>query len=263
MPIGNETLISKESMLSIQGISKIYRTNNSEIKALHNVTFELHRGEFIAIMGTSGSGKSTLLNIIGALDQPDEGIVEIKDVRDPNMFVEPFATTYRSENIGYIFQDFQLLKDFTVEENIAIPLILSNKYSQNQIRAEVSQMITRVGLDRWKSHRPVQLSGGQQQRVAIARALIHNPPILLADEPTGNLDYNSSLEIMDVLVETKGHYKQSVLLVTHDPVIATYADRVLFFHDGLMVDEYQCVNSERDRDLENVLRQFKQIVGRA
>lgn len=263
MPIGNETVISKESMLSIQGISKVYRTNNSEIKALHNVSFELHRGEFIAIMGTSGSGKSTLLNIIGALDQPDEGIIEIKDVRDPNMFVEPFATAYRSENIGFIFQDFQLLKDFSVEENIAIPLILSNKCSHNEIRDAVSQMLTMVGLDRWKGHRPVQLSGGQQQRVAIARALIHNPPILLADEPTGNLDYNSSLEIMDVLVELKERYKQTVLLVTHDPVIATYADRVLFFHDGFIVDEYRCVNSERDHDLENVLRQFKQIVGRA
>jgi len=171
------------------------------------------------------------------------------------MFQEPQASAYRQDNIGFIFQSFHLLKDLSVEENIALPLVLKGLTS-DEIDLKVNSIVELLGLTAWKKHRPVQLSGGQQQRVAIGRAIITEPPIILADEPTGNLDFNTSEVILDTLVTTKNERSQSILLVTHDPNVATYADRVLFFHDGSIIDTYTC---RGDNDLEYILEKFKLI----
>ncbi|MZE88009.1 ATP-binding cassette domain-containing protein, partial [Bacillus anthracis] len=225
-----------EVVLAVQDLSKTYESVDTNVRALQNVSLELNKGELLAIMGTSGSGKSTLLNILGALDKPDEGVIYVNGEVPENMFIEPYATEYRRDNIGFIFQSFHLLKDLSVEENIALPLILSAN-SEEEIREKTNKILDVLGLVNWRNHRPVQLSGGQQQRVAIGRALITSPPIVLADEPTGNLDFNTSNDILRVLVDMKQKFNQSMILVTHDPHIATYADRVLFFHNGEVVDD--------------------------
>ena len=246
-----------EVVLAVQDLSKTYESVDTNVRALQNVSLELNKGELIAIMGTSGSGKSTLLNILGALDKPDEGIIYVNGEVPENMFIEPYATEYRRDNIGFIFQSFHLLKDLSVEENIALPLILSAD-SEEEIREKTNKILDVLGLVNWKNHRPVQLSGGQQQRVAIGRALITSPPIVLADEPTGNLDFNTSNDILRVLVDMKQKFNQSMILVTHDPHIATYADRVLFFHDGEIVDDHICSHGVNDMNI--ILDKFKKLM---
>ncbi|EJS70033.1 ABC transporter ATP-binding protein [Bacillus wiedmannii] len=246
-----------EVVLAVQDLSKTYESVDTNVRALQNVSLELNKGELLAIMGTSGSGKSTLLNILGALDKPDEGVVYVNGEVPNNMFVEPYATEYRRDNIGFIFQSFHLLKDLSVEENIALPLILSAD-SEEEIREKTNKILDVLGLVNWRNHRPVQLSGGQQQRVAIGRALITSPPIVLADEPTGNLDFNTSNDILRVLVDMKQRFNQSMILVTHDPHIATYADRVLFFHDGENVDDYTCTHGVNDMNI--ILDKFKKLL---
>ncbi|KGN04028.1 ABC transporter ATP-binding protein, partial [Clostridium haemolyticum NCTC 8350] len=201
-------------VLAVQDLSKTYESVDTNVRALQNVSLELNKGELLAIMGTSGSGKSTLLNILGALDKPDEGVIYVNGEVPENMFIEPYATEYRRDNIGFIFQSFHLLKDLSVEENIALPLILSAN-SEEEIREKTNKILDVLGLVNWRNHRPVQLSGGQQQRVAIGRALITSPPIVLADEPTGNLDFNTSNDILRVLVDMKQKFNQSMILVTH------------------------------------------------
>lgn len=250
-------MLSNDVVLSIRELSKTYMGKGYKVKALKKATLDLHKGEFIAVMGTSGSGKSTLLNLIGALDQPDEGKIAVNGGIRPNMFTEPHATEFRSENIGFIFQSYHLLKDLTVAENIALPLILKD-VDPVEVEQTVSRMLEIVGLDKWRTHRPTQLSGGQQQRVAIGRALITSPPIILADEPTGNLDFNTSNDILHVLVDLKTKLNKSIILVTHDPYVATFADRVLFFHDGQIVDEYVCAHDKQDMD--PILHKFKGIM---
>lgn len=250
--------MSKQTVLDIKDLSKIYKSEQQQVEALKDISFQLYKGEMVAVMGTSGSGKSTLLNILGALDEPTTGSIKVNGKYSKEMFQEPQASLYRRDNIGFIFQSFHLLKDLTVEENIALPLILKG-IKEELITSKVNQVIELIGLTEWKSHRPVQLSGGQQQRVAIGRAIITEPPIILADEPTGNLDFNTSVDILNALVDTKTRLKQSILLVTHDPHVATYADRVLFFHDGYIVDEYKC---NAHNDLEYILEKFKLITKR-
>ncbi|MFS0613329.1 ABC transporter ATP-binding protein [Lederbergia ruris] len=249
--------MEKNAILSIQHVTKIYETIGEGVKALDDVSFELYEGELLAIMGTSGSGKSTLLHLLGAMDRPTSGKVLLQGHFDENMFKEPQATFYRRENIGFIFQSFNLLKDLSVEENIALPLILKGTLDE-LIDEKVDQMLEMIGLERWRTHRPVELSGGQQQRVAIGRALITSPPIVLADELTGNLDFNTSTDILKMLIQLKEQFNQSIIMVTHDPSVATYADRVLFFHDGKIVDEYTC--SKTAEDMEMILKKFKLIL---
>jgi len=250
--------MSNQIVLDIKELSKVYKSEKHKVEALKDISFQLYRGEMVAVMGTSGSGKSTLLNILGALDEPTAGAIKVNGKYSKEMFQEPQASLVRRDNIGFIFQSFHLLKDLTVEENIALPLILKGM-KERVITSKVNQVIELMGLTEWKSHRPVQLSGGQQQRVAIGRAIITEPPIILADEPTGNLDFNTSVDILNALVDTKTRLKQSILLVTHDPHVATYADRVLFFHDGHIVDEYKC---NAHNDLEYILEKFKLITKR-
>lgn len=247
-----------EHTLTVNNVTKSFGVGTGQVKALQGVSLTLHKGEFVAVMGTSGSGKSTLLNIIAGLEKPNEGEVSLHGIVHKDMFTEPAATQFRRENIGFIFQSFNLLNNISVEENIALPLLLDGT-SKEIMAVKVAAMLERVGLTTWAKQRPFQLSGGQQQRVAIARALISEPPILLADEPTGNLDVNTSKDIMRVLVEMKEQLEQSILLVTHDPYIASYADRVLFFHDGHIVEQYSCQHD--DTDIGQLLAIFQKVMG--
>lgn len=224
-------------ILRVENITKTYKTIDSTIYALRDISFEIEEGEILAIMGSSGSGKSTLLHILGAIDKPDSGKIYINHCYEKNYCTEPKATEIRSEYIGFIYQNFNLLKDFSVEENIALPLILDG-VKEADIGKRVQKMVDLVGLSGRENHRPGELSGGQQQRVAIARALVKSPKILLADEPTGNLDYKTSIEIMDFLAKANKDTGKTMVIVTHDPKIAAYADRVLFFKDGEIKGEY-------------------------
>lgn len=245
---------TKEKILSVDKLSKTYPGDANPVAALRQVSFDLYEGEMLSIKGTSGSGKSTLLNILGCLDEPDSGSIRLRGLQQARLFREPEASAYRAENIGFVFQSYHLLKDLTVEENVALPLILQGVDPS----AKVNEMLELVGLTKWKRHRPVQLSGGQQQRVAIARALITTPPIVLADEPTGNLDYRTSVEILNLFMLAKETLNQSMILVTHDPMVASHADRVLFFHDGSIVDHYPC--RKHPSDVDEILAKFKTMM---
>jgi len=244
-----------QTVLEVEGLSKTYENPNHPVRALNNVSFSLKQAEFAVIMGTSGSGKSTLLHILSALDKPDSGTIKLNGQPCHHIFREPEASRYRLKNIGFVFQAFNLVKDLTAEDNISVPLILQGE-PESAIQARVDEVLRLLGLSAWRRHRPVELSGGQQQRVAIGRAIVANPPLLLADEPTGNLDFNTSREIIDVFKKMKEERKQTILLVTHDPVVAASADRVLFFHDGEIRDEYVCTGRQ---DLDNILKRFKTI----
>ncbi|WP_313892475.1 ABC transporter ATP-binding protein [Psychrobacillus sp.] len=243
-------------VLRIEGMSKVFKHKNHSITALKNIHCTIYQGEMVAIMGTSGSGKSTLLNMLSAIDEPTEGAIFLFGKQANAIYQEPRASNFRKENIGFIFQSFHLLKDLSVEDNIALPLIL-NDVASREIQERVQQIMEKLGIAAWHKHRPHELSGGQQQRVAIARAIITNPPILLADEPTGALDFNTTNDILNLLVQVQKEQTQTILLVTHDPHVATFADRVLFFHDGTIVDSYQ--NERSPHDLDMILSKFKAV----
>ncbi|MEH7469642.1 ABC transporter ATP-binding protein, partial [Priestia megaterium] len=211
--------MKNKHILEVKNLTKVYKGEGYEVTALNDISFQLRVGEMVAVMGTSGSGKSTLLNILGALDEPTTGTIKLNGVCSKDMFQEPQASVYRRDNVGFIFQSFHLLKDLSVEENIALPLVLKG-IKEDAIDSKVEKIINLMGLTSWRKHRPVQLSGGQQQRVAIGRAIVTEPPIILADEPTGNLDFNTSEDILNTLVSTKKQLNQSILLVTHDPNVA-------------------------------------------
>ncbi|WP_026477186.1 ABC transporter ATP-binding protein [Alkaliphilus transvaalensis] len=235
-------------ILKVQGISKEYTVGKSKVKALKNIDFQLNKGEFIVIMGRSGSGKTTLLNILGGLDSPSDGRVYINGELIKNYHEEPYITQYRRDKIGFVFQAFNLLNALTVEENVALPLILKNEKAV-VVKERTEEVLSFVGLYNRRNHRPVELSGGQQQRVAIARAIINSPAILLADEPTGNLDSKTAKNVLELIINSKEKFNQSIVLVTHDPKVAAYGDRILFFQDGAIVEEFD--NLERKSIEEN------------
>lgn len=244
-----------KEILRIDGMSKSFSLPGHEVQALRNVHCTIYEGEMVAIMGTSGSGKSTLLNMISAIDEPTNGQFYVFGEEAGHIYKEPYASKFRQEQIGFIFQDFHLLKDLNVEDNIAIPLILQDVPSK-EIARKLEHVMKQLGIYGWRKHRVQQLSGGQKQRVAIARAIIHEPPILLADEPTGALDLNTTDEILALLgdLQQKG---QTIILVTHDPYVATFAKRVLFFQDGRIVDSYH--NSQSNADLDEIMERLKAI----
>lgn len=242
-------------VIRMENIHKFYVNGKESLEALKGVSFSLNQGEILAIMGSSGSGKSTLLHILGAMDVASEGDIYLNGKLEEDYGAEPKATEIRSENIGFVFQSFNLILDFTVSENVALPLILAGEKS-SVIRKRMKEMLALVGLE-GKERNPVTvLSGGEQQRVAIARALINNPKILLADEPTGNLDCNTAYDIMQLFLDLKRKNGQSTILVTHDPAIASYADRILFLQDGLIHGEYQ--NPAGKGNVDEVLAHFRE-----
>ncbi len=223
-------------MISIRNLNKVYKTGSVEVHALKNVSLEIKHGEFIAIMGHSGSGKSTLMNILGCLDRPTSGeyLLEGIDIKDQS---QDELSLIRNKKIGFVFQAFNLIPRINVLKNVELPMIYA-KTKVSQRRKRAVELLEKVGLGERTEHLPNELSGGQKQRVAIARALANNPPIILADEPTGNLDTQSSEEIMEIFKELNRE-GSSVILVTHEPDIAEYADRVILFKDGCIIEDRQ------------------------
>jgi putative ABC transport system ATP-binding protein len=219
-------------MIEMQNISKVYRMGEVSLEALKDVSLRIGPGEFISIMGPSGSGKSTLLNIIGCLDTPTDGsyLFEEKDVAG---FSLDQLSTIRNRKIGFVFQNFNLLPYATTYENIELPMLFNGKPGKKR-RQRVLELLEMVGLVDWQLHRPSELSGGQQQRVAIARALANDPAMILADEPTGNLDSKTGVEIMGLFVKLQ-QQGRTILMVTHDMNIAAYSQRTINLLDGRIV----------------------------
>ncbi len=215
-------------ILKIENLSKIYGKGETAVKALDNVSFTVQKGEFVAIIGPSGSGKSTLLHLLGGVDRPTSGKVFI-DNTDIYDLDETQLAIFRRRQIGLIYQFYNLIPVLTVEENITLPILLDGqKVDQNHY----SQVVDTLGLEERMGHLPNQLSGGQQQRVSIGRALINNPALILADEPTGNLDSENSKEIIDLLKLFNKTYNQTLIMITHDERIALQADRIITIKDG-------------------------------
>ena len=228
------------SLLEVKSVSKIYGKGNNAVHALKDIKFSVDKGEYIAIVGESGSGKSTLLNIIGALDTPTEGKVIINN-KDLFSMKDSELTVFRRRNIGFVFQGFNLIPELTVEQNIIFPVLLDYKKPD---RKYLEELLNILGLQERKNHLPSELSGGQQQRVAIGRALITRPSLILADEPTGNLDSKNSSEVISLLKESSQKYKQTIIMITHSRSIAQAADRVLRVSDGILVDQGSATNEK-------------------
>lgn len=224
------------NLLEVKGISKTYGRGETAVRALKNVSFSVPKGEFVAIVGESGSGKSTLLNMLGALDTPTAGKVSI-DGKDTFSMREKELTIFRRRNIGFIFQAFNLIPELTVEQNIIFPVLLDY---QKPNKSYLEELLTVLNLQERRNHLPSQLSGGQQQRVAIGRALITRPSLILADEPTGNLDSQNSSEVIALLKEASKKYEQTIIMITHNRSIAQTADRVLNVSDGVLTDFGRC-----------------------
>lgn len=219
-------------ILRVQNLSKVYGQGENQVKALQDVSFSMGKGEFAAVVGESGSGKSTLLHCVGGLDTPTQGKVFL-DGEDLFALDEKKRTVFRRRNIGFIFQAFHLIEELNVEQNIAFPLLLDG---QRPNREKIEELLSILGLTERRKHLPSQLSGGQQQRVAIGRALIMQPMLILADEPTGNLDSKSSRDVMDLLARASRHYQQTILMITHNDNLASDADRVFRVTDGHLRD---------------------------
>lgn len=217
-------------VLQAIGLQKNYILGEHTVNALDKVDFIVQAGEFVAIMGPSGSGKSTLLHLVGGLDQPSDGEVVLAG-RSLSLLKDNQLTLLRRRNIGFVFQFFNLLPTLSTEENIILPLLIDGKTIADY-QARLDTLLSLIGLQERKSHKPDQLSGGEQQRVALARALITEPAILLADEPTGNLDSKTGTSIMDLLKRSNEQMGQTIVVVTHDPRAASYAQRVVFLRDG-------------------------------
>ena len=224
------------NLLEVNNICKTYGSGETAVHALKKVSFSVPKGEYVAIVGESGSGKSTLLNMIGALDTPTSGKVVIggKEIFSMN---DNRLTVFRRRNIGFIFQAFNLIPELTVEQNIIFPVLLDY---QKPDRKYLEELLTVLNLKERRNHLPSQLSGGQQQRVAFGRALITRPSLILADEPTGNLDTQNSSEVIALLKEASRKYEQTIIMITHNRSIAQSADRILQVSDGVLTDLGRC-----------------------
>ena len=220
-------------MIKLTELNKIYRTNEIETVALENVNLEVNKGEFLSIMGPSGCGKSTLLNIMGLLDAPTSGTIEINGVQTAGMKDKELAA-FRNKTLGFVFQSFHLINSLNVLDNVELPL-LYRRVSATERRKKAEEVLERVGLSHRMRHFPTQLSGGQCQRVAIARAIIGNPEIILADEPTGNLDSKMGAEVMEILHRLNKEDKRTIVMVTHNEEQAKQTSRTIRFFDGRQV----------------------------
>lgn len=236
----------KEAVISVKDLYKVYRIGENRVKALNGVSFTIYKGEFCAIVGTSGSGKSTLLNMLAGLEKPTKGEIVIAgehmEKKNENQLVK-----FRREHIGFIFQSFNLMGTMNAIENVALPLTFQGISKKERIR-RAKKMVHLVGLDKYWKHRPNQMSGGQQQRVGVARALVVNPEIIFADEPTGNLDSNTSEEIMGLMKQVVREQNQTLIMVTHDNYLASKADRIIRIKDGKIIDMKENTGEEQENE---------------
>lgn len=223
------------AIIRLTDVDKVYRTNEIETLALENVNLEVEEGEFLSIMGPSGCGKSTLLNIIGLLDTPTKGTVDINGTQTAKMS-DSALSHFRNANIGFVFQSFHLIPSLNVTDNVELPLIYRKGVSDSERRRLVKEVLERVGLGHRMRHMPGQLSGGQCQRVAIARAIVGNPEIILADEPTGNLDSKMGAEVMEILRRLNKDDGRTLLMVTHNEEQAAQTNRIIRFFDGRQIN---------------------------
>lgn len=221
-------------IIKLTDVNKVYRTKEIETLALENVNLEIRKGEFVSIMGPSGCGKSTLLNIIGLLDIPTSGTVTIMDDATGKM-KDSQLSEFRNQNIGFVFQSFHLIPSLNVAENVALPLVYRSGLSHKERSQKIEEVLTKLGLSHRMHHYPGQLSGGQCQRVAIARAIVGDPKIVLADEPTGNLDSKMGQEVMDILHQLNKEDGRTIVMVTHNENQARETDRIIRFFDGRQV----------------------------
>ncbi len=219
-------------ILRTENLSKIYGKGETKVEALKNASFSIEKGEFVSIVGPSGSGKSTLLNLIGALDNPTSGKVFLNG-RDIFVMEEEELAVFRRRSIGFIFQAYNLIPELNVEENIVLPLLLDYKKPDKEY---IEELLNTLGLTDRRHHLPNQLSGGQQQRVAIGRALAARPAVILADEPTGNLDSRNSRDVIDLMKLSVDKYRQTLLMITHNENYASYGDRVFRVEDGIVTE---------------------------
>lgn len=221
------------TILSVEGLTKIYGSGDTAVTALDHVSFTVEKGEFVAIVGASGSGKSTLMNLIGGIDEPTSGRVVI-DGQELYAMNESARAIFRRRNIGMVFQFYNLVPTLTAAENIMLPYLLDKREPE---KAKLAKILALTGLSERAGHLPSALSGGQQQRVSLGRALINDPAFILADEPTGNLDSRASRDVMELLQVANRRYQQTLLLITHDEKIALMADRILTLADGRLVSD--------------------------
>jgi putative ABC transport system ATP-binding protein len=224
-----------EPVIQVKGLVKIYVLGEVEVQALRGVSLSIEKGEFVAVMGASGSGKSTFMNILGFLDRPTRGLYELDGISGEKLSRDELAEI-RNRKIGFVFQGFNLLKRTSAVENVELPLIYSRKHGTSQ-REMARKALSQVGLGGREDHHPSRLSGGEQQRVAISRALVNQPSILLADEPTGNLDSKTSEEIMAIFQRLNRELGITVVMITHEPDIVSFAGRKIHFKDGTVVED--------------------------
>jgi putative ABC transport system ATP-binding protein len=242
------------SLIQTENLTKIYGTGEAAVTALDHVNFQVKEGEFVAVMGPSGCGKSTLLHLLGGLDRPSEGSVSIDGTAIANM-KDDDLTKLRRRKMGFVFQFFNLIPVLNALENAALPVTLDG-VKPADAKKRASQWLQRFGLGDRLANRPDQLSGGQQQRVAVARALVSEPALILADEPTGNLDTRAGDEIAGLLRQVTKEYGRTVVMVTHDPRIAAYADRIVFLKDGKVVDETNLEPNGAAEQISDKLKEF-------
>ncbi len=240
------------ALIQTENLTRIYGSGETAVVALDHVNLTVEEGQFVAVMGPSGCGKSTLLHLIGGLDRPTEGRV-VLDGHDLGRLDDDALTALRRRKIGFVFQFFNLIPVLTALENAALPLLLDG-VKPEAARRRAAEWLDRMGLGERLHHRPDQLSAGQQQRVAIARALVTEPALILADEPTGNLDSRAGDEIATLLRRIVSEWRRTVLLVTHDPRIAAYADRIIFLKDGRIVDETRLSGEGNDQEAQALRR---------
>ena len=236
-----------EEVIQVRNLYKLYKVGDETVRALDGVDFDIHHGEFCAIVGTSGSGKSTLLNMLAGLEKPTKGAIVIGGQHIENL-KENELVAFRRNNVGFIFQSFHLLSTLNAVENVALPLSFRGEDRKLRLK-KANQMLNLVGLKKHRKHMPNQMSGGQQQRVGVARALVVDPKIIFADEPTGNLDSHTSEDVMRLMQKVVREQKKTLVMVTHDNHLATYADRVFHIRDGkiLKIEEHARVREEEEQ----------------
>ena len=246
------------AVLEAIGVTKQYDMGEVTVTALREVSFSVARGEFVAVMGPSGSGKSTLLHLLGGLDEPSSGEIALAG-HTITQLSDDEVTVVRRRKVGFIFQFYNLVPTLTAAENVALPLLIDGQ-RLDDYKEKIGKLLVMVGLADRRDHKPDQMSGGQQQRVAIARAFVNDPEIVLADEPTGNLDSQSGTAILELLRESAEALHQTIVMVTHDPRAASYADRVVFLKDGRIVQKLaiEAKSGESD-DIRNIMRVMREL----